>query len=78
MIVKLPQPPRAYEPTILENAFDMLRRAFNLVPSTQSAVSSFLLQDEDGGVWRVTVDTSGNLQTASVPLGQSGSNVVPP
>jgi hypothetical protein len=77
MIVKFQASPQRYEPTTFDAFFDRIRRAFNLVPSAQEAVSFVLLQDADGIVWKVTVDTSGNLQTASVPLGQTGPNIAP-
>jgi len=77
MIVKFQAAPQRYEPTTLDAMFDRIRRAFGLVPSSQSAVGFLLLQDDDGIVWKVTVDTSGNLQTASVPLGQTGPNIAP-
>lgn len=77
MIVKFQAAPQRYEPSTLDAMFDRVRRAFGLVPSSQAAVSFLLLQDADGGVWKISVDTSGNLQTASVPLGQTGPNIVP-
>lgn len=69
MRVTIPSPPQQYSAAGFSQAFEAIKRAFLFTVSKTEAVESVLLQDADGGVWKVTVDTSGNLQTASVPLG---------
>jgi hypothetical protein len=69
MRITIPSPPTAYNQSAISQSFDAIKRAFTFVVGKSEAVESVLLQDEDGAVWKVTVDTSGNLQTASVPLG---------
>lgn len=69
MRITIPTPPTAYNQGAISQSFDAIKRAFTFVVGKSEAVESVLLQDSDGAVWKVTVDTSGNLQTASVPLG---------
>lgn len=42
----------------------VLTRAFASVVSKDEAVQRIMLRDANGVAWEVTVDTSGNLQTA--------------
>lgn len=69
MRITIPSPPTTYNQGAISQSFDAIKRAFTFVVGKSEAVESVLLQDSDGAVWKVTVDTSGNLQTASVPLG---------
>ena len=71
MRVTIPSPPQTYSAGGISQAFEAIKRAFLFTVSKTEAVESILLQDSDGVVWKVTVDTSGNLQTASVPLGSN-------
>jgi hypothetical protein len=64
MNVNLPIPPAKITPAFLQLAFDAIKRGFLNVVSTNEAVGRILLRDSNGVVWEVTVDTSGNLQTA--------------
>ena len=64
MNVNLPIPPATITSSFMQMAFDAIRRGFINVVSTNEAVGRILLRDSAGVVWEVTVDTSGNLQTA--------------
>lgn len=64
MNVNLPIPPANPNGAFLQMALDAVRRAFLTVVSKDEAVGRLLLRDTNGVVWEVTVDTSGNLQTA--------------
>lgn len=64
MNINLPIPPQNINAGFMQLAFDAIRRAFVNVVSTGEAVSRIMLRDADGVVWEVTIDTSGNLQTA--------------
>lgn len=64
MNINLPIPPQNINAGFMQLAFDAIRRAFVNVVSTSEAVSRIMLRDADGVVWEVTIDTSGNLQTA--------------
>lgn len=64
MNVNFPIPPVNPNGAFLQLALDAVRRAFINVVATNEAVKRILLRDADGVVWEVTVDTSGNLQTA--------------
>lgn len=64
MNVNLPIPPQNINAGFIQLAFNAIRQAFINVVSTNEAVSRIMLRDADGVVWEVTVDTSGNLQTA--------------
>lgn len=64
MNINLPIPPQSINASFMQMAFDAIRRAFVNVVSSNEAVQRILLRDSDGIVWEVTVDTSGNLQTA--------------
>ena len=64
MIVNFPIPPANPSGAFLQLALDAVRRAFLTVVSKDEAVGRLLLRDTAGVVWEVTVDTSGNLQTA--------------
>jgi hypothetical protein len=73
MRLQIPPPPAQYDAGYLIRAFDSIVQANTFAVSRLEAVDGILLQAPDGGVWKVTVDNSGNLTTTSVPLGQSGS-----
>lgn len=77
MNIFFPPAPLAYDSKTFDVILDRIRRSLGITASTQSASPYLLLQDADGAVWKITVDTSGNLQTESIPLGQSGSSTVP-
>ena len=73
MRVSIPTPPPNYEAGFFNRAFSAIEQMFNFTVTRIEAVDNVLLQAPDGGVWKVTVDNSGNLVTTSVPLGQSGA-----
>jgi len=73
MRANLPPAPSGYESGYFTRAFAALDRILGVCVTRQEAVDSVLLQDADGAVWKVTVDTGGNLVTTSVPLGQTGA-----
>ena len=64
MNVNFPIPPANPTGAFLQLALDAIRRAFLSVVSKDEATNRILLRDADGVTWEVTVDTSGNLQTA--------------
>lgn len=64
MNVNFPIPPANPNGAFLQLALDAIRRAFLSVVSKDEATNRILLRDADGVTWEVTVDTSGNLQTA--------------
>jgi hypothetical protein len=69
MNIFIPTPPQAYNPSAIAQAFNVIKRSLSFAVSTEEAVESVLLQASDGSVWRVTVDTAGNLTTTAVPIG---------
>lgn len=73
MKVNFPPAPTSYDNGYFTRAFATFALAINQSVQQFESVESILLQDSDGAVWKVTVDTSGNLQTTAVPLGQTGS-----
>lgn len=73
MKANLPPAPPEYEPGFFLRAFARIDQIFDVCITRQAAVDGVLLQAPDGGVWKVTVDNSGNLITTSVPLGQTGA-----
>lgn len=73
MNIIFPPTPTTYDNGYFTRAFVIFAQALNQSVNKFEAVESILLQDADGAVWKVTVDTSGNLTTTAVPLGQSGS-----
>ena len=73
MRANLPPAPQSYEPGFFLRAFARIDQVFDVCITRQASVEGVLLQAPDGGVWRVTVDNSGNLVTTSVPLGQTGA-----
>lgn len=73
MIVTFPPVPASYDSGYFNRAFATFSQAVNQSVKKIEAVDSVLLQAPDGGVWKITVDNSGNLTTAAVPLGQTGS-----
>lgn len=73
MNISFPPAPASYEAGYFTRAFATFSQSINQSVTKFEAVESVLLQDEDGGVWKVTVDTSGNLTTTAVPLGQTGA-----
>lgn len=73
MIINLPTPPGGYDREYFRFAFSLLERVLGQSIGRLEAVDGVLLQAPDGGVWKVTVDNSGNLVTTSVPLGQQGA-----
>lgn len=73
MRANLPPTPPTYEPGFFLRAFARIDQIFDVCITRQSAVEGVLLQAPDGGVWKVTVDNSGNLSTTAVPLGQTGA-----
>lgn len=64
MNIIIPPPPPNYNQYSFMQAFDAIRRAFMPLISKDEASPRILLQDVDGVVWQVTIDTSGNLHTA--------------
>lgn len=73
MIINLPTPPGGYDREYFRFAFSLLERVLGQSIGRLEAVEGVLLQAPDGGVWKVTVDNTGNLVTTSVPLGQQGA-----
>ena len=73
MIINLPTPPGGYDREYFRFAFSLLERVLGQSIGRLEAVDGVLLQAPDGGVWKVTVDNSGNLVTTSVALGQQGA-----
>lgn len=73
MRLQVPNPPDRYDPGFFNRAFAAIAQSMSFSISRLEAVDNVLLQAPDGGVWRITVDNSGNLVTTSVALGQSGS-----
>jgi hypothetical protein len=73
MKANLPPAPPSYEAGFFLRAFARIDQIFDICVTRQAAVEGVLLQAPDGGVWKVTVDNSGNLITTSVPLGQTGA-----
>lgn len=69
----LPSPPDRYEQSYFALVLNYLTRLGASAVNKNQAVSSILLQSEDGSVYKVEVDNSGNLTTTAVPLGQQGS-----
>jgi hypothetical protein len=57
----------------MTRAFASIEQASAFTVTRLEAIDGILLQAPDGGVWKVSVDNSGNVVTTSVPLGQSGS-----
>ena len=73
MRIMVPPPPAQYDPSYFTRAFSTIEQASSFTVTRLEAIDGILLQAPDGGVWKVSVDNSGNLVTTSVPLGQSGS-----
>jgi len=73
MNVTFPPVPPSYDSGYFTRAFVTFTQSINQSIRKIEATDSLLLQAPDGSVWKVTVDNSGNLTTASVPLGQTGS-----
>lgn len=73
MKANLPPAPERYEPGFFVRAFARIDQIFDVCVTRQASVDGVLLQAPDGGVWKVTVDNSGNLITTSVVLGQQGA-----
>lgn len=73
MIINLPTPPGGYDREYFRFSFALLERVLGQTVSRLEAIDGVLLQAPDGGVWKVTVDNSGNLVTTSVALGQQGA-----
>jgi hypothetical protein len=73
VIINLPTPPGGYDREYFRFAFSLLERVLGQSIGRLEAVEGVLLQAPDGGVWKVTVDNSGNLVTTSVALGQQGA-----
>ena len=73
MIINLPTPPAGYDREYFRFSFSLLERVLSQSIGRLEAVDGVLLQAPDGGVWKVTVDNSGNLVTTSVALGQQGA-----
>lgn len=73
MRILIPPPPAQYDPGYLNRAFASIEQMASFTVTRLEAVDGVLLQAPDGGVWKVSVDNSGNVVTTSVPLGQSGS-----
>lgn len=73
MRANLPPAPQEYDAPFFVRAFARIDQIFEVCVTRQAAVDNVLLQAPDGSVWKVTVDNSGNLVTASVPLGQEGA-----
>lgn len=73
MRIQVPPPPPNYDAGYLTRAFSSIEQVQNFNVTRIEAVDGILLQAPDGGVWKVSVDNSGNVITTSVPLGQSGS-----
>lgn len=69
MIINLPTPPQRYEPAAFMSILDTLKRALTFAISKREAADGILLQDADGAVWKVTVNTVGTLVVTTVPLG---------
>lgn len=64
MNVNFPIPPANPNGAFMQLALDAVRRAFLSVVSKDEAVGRIMLRAPNGKVWEVTVDNSGNLQTA--------------
>ena len=73
MIINLPTPPAGYDREYFRFSFSLLERVLGQSIGRLEAVDGVLLLAPDGGVWKVTVDNSGNLKTESIPLGQQGA-----
>jgi len=73
MRANLPPAPQNYEAPFFVRAFARIDQILEVCITRQAAVEGVLLQSPDGGVWRITVDNSGNLITTSIPLGQTGA-----
>lgn len=73
MNISFPPTPPTYDNGYFTRAFATFAQAINQSVTKFEAVESILLQDADGAVWKLTVDTNGDLVTTAVPLGQSGS-----
>ena len=66
MIVNLPDPGQAYEPTRMRNLMEILRRALGTAVSSTDASPCVLLQAPDLSVWRVEVTNAGALTATKV------------
>jgi hypothetical protein len=64
MIFNGPIPPAGPLQPFLQQFVDTIRRAMIPAVSKDEATSRILLQSPNGAVYSVTVDNSGNLQTA--------------
>jgi hypothetical protein len=64
MIFIGPTPPAGQLQPFLQQLVDTIRRAMIPVVSKDEATPRILLQSPNGSVYSVTVDNSGNLQTA--------------
>ena len=73
MNINLPTPPAGYDREYFRFSFSLLERVLGQSVGRLEAVDGVLLQAPDGGVWKVSVDNSGNLVTTSIPLGQTGA-----
>jgi hypothetical protein len=73
MRLSIPPPPPSYDSGYFIRAFSSIEQASYFNVTRIESVDGILLQAPDGGVWKVSVDNSGNVTTVSVPLGQSGA-----
>jgi hypothetical protein len=64
MNINFPTPPERVTGVFMQMLFSILKRAFNTVVSSNEAVGRIMLLSPDGKAWEVTIDNSGNLQTA--------------
>lgn len=64
MIFFAPSPPPNYSQNAIVQLIDTIRRALLPVVTTDEAVQRIMLRSPDGKSWQVTIDNSGNLQTA--------------
>jgi hypothetical protein len=66
-------PPRfdnSVEPAAMRQLVELLKSAFGSVVSTRETSPYLLLSSPDGSVWKVTIDDTGVLGTAKLPLGK--------
>lgn len=64
MNVNLPIPPQNINAGFMQLAFAAIKRAFIPVVSSDEATNRIMLLSPDGKAWEITIDNSGNLQTA--------------
>ena len=70
IVPPFPLPPGNYETAFFARVLEAVRASFSQAVGKTEAVDSVLLQDPDGGVWKVSVDNTGTIQTEAVPLGR--------